>query len=173
MTTAGHSAHAATLRDYLQVVRRSKWIILQAVVLVPAAAVAFSLHQQKLFQASARVLLSSQNLAAELTGTQQTGVSIQPDRIAETQAEVARVPTIADRVLRGVPGTGLSIQQFLSQSSVSTATNADVLTFKVANHEPALARRLVDAYARQYTIYRRQLDTSAIQTALKSVETRI
>ncbi len=64
MTVGAHSGHAASLRDYLHVVRRRKWIILQAVVLVPAAAIAFSLHQQKLYQASAQVLLSSQNLAA-------------------------------------------------------------------------------------------------------------
>ena len=32
--------HGASLRDYLRVVRRRKWIILQAVLLVPAVAVA-------------------------------------------------------------------------------------------------------------------------------------
>ena len=78
LVTGTEWGHAATLRDYLHVVRRRKWIILQAVVLVPAAAIAFSLHQQKLYQASAQVLLSSQNLAAELTGTQNTGVSRRP-----------------------------------------------------------------------------------------------
>ena len=99
MTGSGHTAHSATLRDYLQVVRRRKWIILQAVVLVPLAAVLFSLHQQKLYQASAQVLLSAQNLAAQLTNTQSTGINLQPDRIAATQAGIARVPTIAARVL--------------------------------------------------------------------------
>src|SRR6266404_710550 len=83
VTTSGHAAHATTLRDYLQIVRRRKLVILQAVVLVPAAAIAFSLHQQKLYQASAQVLLSSQNLAAQLTGTQQTGVQVLPDRVAQ------------------------------------------------------------------------------------------
>ncbi|HEY8630189.1 MAG TPA: Wzz/FepE/Etk N-terminal domain-containing protein, partial [Gaiellaceae bacterium] len=72
--TRVHEAHHATLGDYLKVVRRRKWIILQALVLVPAAAVAFSLHQTKLFQASAEVLLSRQNLAASLTGTQDTNI---------------------------------------------------------------------------------------------------
>ena len=41
MPAAGPGAHAATLRDYLHVVRRRKWIILLAVVLVPLAAVLF------------------------------------------------------------------------------------------------------------------------------------
>ena len=47
--------HAATLRDYLHVVQRRKWIILIAVVLVPASAVAFSLREKPVYQASASV----------------------------------------------------------------------------------------------------------------------
>jgi non-specific protein-tyrosine kinase len=155
------------------VVSRRKWVILVAVVLVPLAAVGFSLHQQKLYRAQAQVLLSAQNLAAQLTNTQSTGLNLQPDRIAATQASVARVPEIARRVLKRVPGSGLSVQSFLNRSSVSTATNADLLTFEVTHHDPKLARRLVDAYARQYTLYRRQLDTSAIENALRSVHARI
>ena len=62
--TSGHAEHSATLRDYLHVLRRRKWLVILAVFLVPAAAIGFSLHQQKLYQASAQVLLSTQNLAA-------------------------------------------------------------------------------------------------------------
>ena len=173
MTSGGHAAHAATLRDYLHVVRRRKWIILQAVVLVPLAALLFSLNQEKLYQAQAQVLLSSQNLAAQLTGTQVTGVSLQPDRIAQTQADVARVPELAQRVLGRVRGTGLTPQAFLLASSVTTATNADILTLSVTNHDPALAQKLVNAYAVSYTVYRRQLDTASIARALSSVNARI
>jgi succinoglycan biosynthesis transport protein ExoP len=173
VTAAGHAGHAATLRDYLHVLHRRKWILLQAVVLVPAAAVAFSLHQQKLYQASAQVLLSTQNLAAQLTGTQQVGVQVQPDRIAQTQADVARVPVVAARALRRAPGSGLTPQGLLADSSVSTSANSDILTFKVVNHHPALARRLVNAYAFAYTRYRRHLDTTAIRTALLNVDGRI
>jgi Mrp family chromosome partitioning ATPase/capsular polysaccharide biosynthesis protein len=171
--TGAHAAHSATLRDYLQVVRRRKWIILQAVVLVPVAAVLFSLHQEKLYQAQAQVLLSSQNLAAQLTGTQSTGINLQPDRIAATQADVARAPEIARRVLERYAGTGWSADDFLKHSSVSNAANADLLTFSVTNHDPMLARRLVDTYAREYTIFRRQLDTAAVAGALDKVNARI
>ena len=173
MTAAGHVGDSATLRDYVQVVRRRRWIILQAVVLVPLAAVLFSLHQQKLYQASAQVLLSSQNLAAQLTGTQSTGINLQPDRIAQTQAEIARVPELAKKVLAHVGGAGLTVDQFLASSSVSTAPNADILTFNVTNHNPALARRLVDSYASAYTVYRRQLDTTSIVRALAGVNQKI
>lgn len=173
MTAGTHAGHAATLRDYLHVVRRRKWIILLAVVLVPAAAIALSLHQQKLYQASAQVLLSTQNLAAQLTGTQNTGINEPQSEIVQTQAQVARVPEIAYRVLVRVPGAGLTTQGFLGESSVSASATADLLTFHVVNHRPSLAKRLVDEYARQYTIYRRRLDTAAIHAALINVDARI
>ncbi|HKI92026.1 MAG TPA: GNVR domain-containing protein [Gaiellaceae bacterium] len=164
-------AQAVTLRDYLNVARRRKWIIVQAVVLVPLAAIAFSLQQQTLYRASAQVLLSSQNLAAELTGTQ-TSTSA-PDRVAQTQADLAGTPAVAALTLRRVPGTGLTPAGFLGAASVSTATNADLLTFGVTNRDPALAQKLVDAYASAYTLYRRELDTSAIKRALTGVDKRI
>src|SRR5919197_642901 len=72
------SSEATTVRDYLSVVRRRKWIILQALVLVPAAAVFFSLQQERLYQATAEVLIGRQNLAASLNGTDPS-----PSRAAE------------------------------------------------------------------------------------------
>src|SRR6266850_8116186 len=149
MTGAGHTGHSATLRDYIHVVRRRKWIILQAVVLVPVAAVLFSLHQEKLYEAQAQVLLSAQNLAAQLTNTQSTGINLQPDRIAQTQAGVARVPEVAKRVLALVQGTGLTVEAFLASSSVTTSPNSDILGFAVTNRDPRVAQRLADAYAQQ------------------------
>ncbi len=143
------------------------------VVLVPLVVVAFSFLQQNEYKASAGVLLSSQNLAAQLTGTQSTGINLQPDRIAATQADVARVPEIARRVLAKVGRTGLTPDSFLARSSVTTATNTDILTFQVTNHDPSLAERLVNAYAFEYTIYRREIDTAAIKSALASVRSRI
>jgi polysaccharide biosynthesis transport protein len=171
--TGTHGSDHSTLREYLGVVRRRKWLALAAIVLLPAAAVVFSQRQETQYQASADVLLSAQNLAAELTGTQSTGITLTPDRIAQTQAEVARVSRVAQGALQRVPGTGLSPAEFLTHSGVSTAADADVLTFKVTNHDPERAVRLVNAYAAAYVEYRHLLDTDAIKNALSGVNRRI
>ena len=170
---SAHQATAASLRDYLRVVRRRLPVLALVSVLVPAAAIAYSLHQPTLYEAHAQVLLSSQNLAAQLTNTQSTGINLQPDRIAATQASVARVPTVAARALDAVPRNGYTVDAFLARSSVSTAPNTDLLTFGVIHHDPAVARLLVDAYALQYTRYRRELDTAAIENGLRSVRARV
>ena len=166
-----HTTHAIGLTHYLHVVRRRKWIILLAVLVTSLAALAISLQQQSLYRAEAQVLLSSQDLGADLTGTEQAAV---PDeRVAQTQAEVARVLELARRTLAQVPGTDLSPQAFLGDSSVSTAVTTDLLTFSVTNPDPALAQRLVNAYAQAYTTYRGELDTSSIRAALAGVEQRL
>ncbi|HVM68952.1 MAG TPA: Wzz/FepE/Etk N-terminal domain-containing protein, partial [Gaiellaceae bacterium] len=118
-----------TLRDYLNVARRRKWIILQAVVLVPAAALAFSLSQTKLYEASAEVLLSNQNLAAALTGTPDLARNLQADRVAQTQANLARVPDVARRVISATDAD-MTAEEFLQSSSVSAKQNADLLDLR-------------------------------------------
>ena len=165
--------HAASLRDYLHVLRRRRWLVAQAVVLVPAAAVALSLRQQPLYQSCSQVLLSRQNLATSLTGTQDPNQYIQADRLAQTQADVARVPAIAAAMLERLRIKNLTVTRFLRSSSVSAAQNADLLKFCVTNANSSLARRLADGYAREFTVYRRKLDTAALQRAHAGVEARL
>lgn len=165
--------HGSSLRDYLRVVRRRKWIILQAVVLVPAAAVAFSLQQERLYEAQSEVLLSRQNLAASLTGTPDPTAYIQADRIAQTQADLARVPEVARRVLAALRLTARTPKDLLDASEVSAKQNADLLVFTVTDPSPSLARRLVTQYAHEFTRYRRELDTSSLQRARAEVAGRL
>src|SRR6187551_2835801 len=95
----GAAAEGTTLRDYVQVVRRRKWIILLTMVLVPAAAVVLSLRQTPMYQSSAEVLLNRQN-SALLSGAADPNTYYQPERVLQTQAELARVPAVAQRVTR-------------------------------------------------------------------------
>jgi len=164
--------HGSTLRDYLQVIRRRRWIILQAVILVPLAAVLFSLRQERMYQASAEVLLSRQNLAAALTGTTDPGAYQQADRIAQTQADLARVPDVAGRTLSAV-GLQRPPDDLLGHSSVSAKQNSDLLSFSVTDHSPELAATLASAYAKTFVLYRKELDTASLQRARTEVQVRI
>ena len=46
-----------TLQDYISVLKRRKWVIILAMVVVPVVAVVFSLRQSPLYSASADVLI--------------------------------------------------------------------------------------------------------------------
>ena len=163
----------SSLRDYLQVLRRRKWIVLTAVVVVPVAAYLFSAQQQSKYRATAEVLLSRQNLSQSLNGVQDPTLSIQPDRLAQTQADLARVPPVVERTLRAADANGITAGEFTADSSVSAKTDADLLTFNYTHHDPDLAARLATEYARQYIAYRTQLDTQALAKARTQVQDRI
>jgi Mrp family chromosome partitioning ATPase/capsular polysaccharide biosynthesis protein len=169
--TAGH---AATLRDYLHVVQRRKWVILIAAVLVPVSAVALSIRQKPVYQASASVFLANQDFASALAGVpapNSIGAGVSGTG-TQTQAVLARVPAVAWRVVTALH-LPISTAGFLAQSSVSSAANADILTFTVTDGNPALAARMAAEYATQYTLYRRRLDTAALESARQGVQRRI
>jgi Mrp family chromosome partitioning ATPase len=161
------------LRDYLRVVRRRKWIIAQAVVLVPLAAVLLSLRQDALYQSSADVLLSRHNIAASLNGVSDPSVYYMPERFAQTQAELARVPALAERVVKASGIETLTPYGFLAASSVAAAPDSDLLRFRVADRDPAIAASLATEYARQYTRYKSEFDTAAIVRAREDVSERL
>jgi polysaccharide biosynthesis transport protein len=164
---------AVTLQDYLQVVRRRKWMVVQAALLLTLAAVAYSLHQQKRYEASADVLLSAENLSTTVPGTSLNGLSQDPERTTQTQAHVARVPEVVQGALDQVSGTGLTVADFLANSSVSTSPTSDILTFAVTNPDPALAKQLANAYAQSYSTYRQNLYTDSIERAIADVDQRL
>jgi Mrp family chromosome partitioning ATPase len=164
---------SSSIAHYLAVLRRRKWILLPALVLLPLAALAFSLRQEPLYQASAEVLISRQNLAAALTGVQDPSLGQQADRLSQTHAELARVPEVAERVLRTTDVADLSANDFLTSSTVSSKPNSDLLLFTVTDPVAADAIALASAYATAYADYRAELDTASIERAREGVRDRM
>ena len=157
--SSGSRLEALTLADHLAVVRRRVALALAVILLVPAVAYFVSRAQDPVYETSAQVLVGRANLAAALNGIPETA---EPEREAATQARLARVPEIAERVLDDVAAPGLSVQEFLADSDVSASPTTDLLTFTVRNSDPALARELANAYAEEYTTYRQELESQGL-----------
>ncbi|MGH2920552.1 MAG: AAA family ATPase, partial [Gaiellaceae bacterium] len=148
----------------LRVLGRRKLVFLLIVVLVPATAVAVSLIQSPTYRASAEVLLEPRDLGATY---------IDPQRVAQTRAELARVPAVVDRVLDTVPSAGLDRKEFLESSTVSATLGTDILTFSVENSDPRLAMRLATEYANAFTEYQQRLDNQAVENMLDQVRQQL
>lgn len=161
------------LLGHLRVLRRRKWLVLLSLVLVPVAAVVASQQQEDVYEASSEVLLSNQDLAANLVGIPDRTASQAPDRLAETQANLARVPEVVRRVLAEAGVTGLDVEDFLDESEVEPRPNADLLRFQVRHGDERTAVRLATEYARQFTAYRLELDTAALRRAAAELEERL
>jgi tyrosine-protein kinase len=163
-----------TLRDYLAVLRRRKWVVIQAVVIVPLVAFGLSRLQQPRFEASSLVLLKRQGLAATVTGSQDPNLLQDPAMLGRTQAQVAEVPALAERVVRSVGVPNHTASDLLASSRVEPVPQTDVvLRFSVDDRVPEVAARLATAYAYKYTQYRRELDTLAYDAARRQLEARM
>ena len=163
----------STLHDYLAVLQRRKWLVLLAVVVVPAVAIVLSLQQTPKYQSSAEVLLSRQNLSALLNNSTDQSLSGDPARLAQTQADLAQVPEVARRTIAQAGIKNMTPAEFLATSGVSAKSDADLLVFTVRNRHPSIAARLATLYARSYIGYRNELDTAALTRARREVLDRI
>jgi receptor protein-tyrosine kinase len=156
------------VRHYVEVLRRNKWTFALIALVVPVVAVVLSLRGEPLYEARAQVLLSEQNIGGELTGGQSPAAD-DPDRVAATQARVARTPELARRVLRATGLESITVDEFLHASNVAPVPKTDILDFSVVDSMPSMAARLATAYAQHFAAYSRELETASIDRAYNDV----
>jgi receptor protein-tyrosine kinase len=166
------STEAPSLTTYVRVLRRRKWIVLGCLILVPAAALFFSLRQPEAYESSSEVYINKQNLASALTGID-ASLFVDSETAAETQASLARVPSVAVTALRLAKIDDLGPGALLGRSRVARKGATDILTFTVSDPEPARAKLLATAYARAFASYRSRLDTRSITRARAEIQTAL
>jgi tyrosine-protein kinase len=171
MTTTAYTSEG--LRRYLEILRKHRLIAIAATILVPLAALLFSVLQAPAYQATAEVLLSSENIPANVSGVPDTTGDQLTERYVETQAGLARSPEVIERTLKAANRHDLSIDALLASSSVAPKTNSDFLEFSVVSDDPVAAPRLATEYARQFTRYRLELDTTPTRRAREQLQRRI
>lgn len=171
-TDAAH--RQSSLRRYLAIYKRRRIALTIAFVLPIIAAIVVIVTSATVYEGTAQVVLARQNLANVLTNTPDPAASANDFiAIVQTQAAAARSQQVAGQVLQAVPHSGLSVQGFLDNSSASPVPGADVLQFGVQNHDARLAQVLANSYAHEFTVYRRDQDTSALASALAQIDQRI
>jgi tyrosine-protein kinase len=177
MTALEPPRHHSGPAEFLAIVRRRRWLVLLMAVLVPVSVVVFSLRQRPMYEATAKVLLSRQNLANSLTGTPDATLQAAQvgdfDRYARTQASLAHSPIVASRVLRALKLNDRTRQQLVDRTTVRPQQSTDILDFAVTDPDADLAPRLAAAYAKEFTDYRLELDTHSLARAQSIIDRRI
>jgi uncharacterized protein involved in exopolysaccharide biosynthesis len=160
--------HESTIRDYARVLIRNWWIVLAPIVLVPVLAYLIAAHQPARYQATASVYLKEADIGALVSGLQNVTPE-DPARVAATQIILAQTPFVADRVLRAAGVTSEDPNTLLASTQITADPSADILYFTVEDHDPVRATRLANAYAAEYTVVRRSLDTGSLRQAVSDL----
>jgi capsular polysaccharide biosynthesis protein len=169
----GHDDRDPGVHRYLAFARRRWPVVALVTIAVTAVALAIGLSEDTEYEASASVLITRYDVAGQLAGVSGFAFNQPGERLLATQAQLARVPEVAERAVAEVDEPRPSGGQLLGSSSVTPATNADLLRFAVRADEPRTAVALANAYATAFTRFRSSLDEAAIQRLIADVEDQV
>lgn len=148
---------AATLREYLAILRNRKTSIVVVTILVIASALAYSYRQPEMYSSEAKVLVKPFNTILNL----------------ETERELAESEAVRDVAAEHLDGVLDPDDLTPTDLSVSVATETEVLVIGYTHAEPAAARDAAQAYAEGYVEYRRQEIVDDITASGESIRAQM
>jgi capsular exopolysaccharide synthesis family protein len=160
------------LRDYLNVIRARKWIIIQAVIIVTLTAVVVSLFQAPTYQGEARVLISDRDAGAAIFGTALGDLSAQPERGLQTQVQLMQLRPLAETVVRKL-GLQESPESLLLRVTVTGIGQTNVVTIVATDGDPKRAAEIANAMGDAYVEWSKQSKRESIKSAADEVQTRL
>jgi capsular exopolysaccharide synthesis family protein len=135
-----------TSDSFLTVVWRRKWIVLGTMLVLGAVTFAWTSSQQKVYEASAKLLISEPKDSQSFDAVQASQVA------ARTYGDVITSPNIADKVseeLGGKPSGDDLTKDVVAEPIAET----QLLKITVSANDPREAKRIADTYASVFTDY--------------------
>jgi succinoglycan biosynthesis transport protein ExoP len=148
----------------LKIIRRRKWLILQAVIIVPVLALLFSLSQTKEYTASATLLFRQ----ISIPGTE-TGNVLDPSREAATNGQLVALPVVAEVTAERLEG--ISDAEVEGSVSISPGGEAETAVIEATTPDPETSAKIANAYGLAYIAFRRKADRAQVQNAIDLAET--
>jgi len=150
------------LEQVLRIVRRRKWVVLQATIAVPLLALVYSLSQPKEYTAEATLLFRQAPVLEETSNV------IDPTREAATNGELVGLPVVAERAAEEL--ADVSGGEVLDSVEVTPSTEADTATIEATTSSPERSAAIANAYGRAYIDFRRRADRAQVQDAIDLAE---
>lgn len=172
MTFAFSEGTHVELQDYLKIVRRRKWVIIEAFVVVLVAAVVASLFQTRIYESTATLLVREQDLGSTLFGQIMPELSMQPERGLQTQLDLVKLRPIAEATIQELD-LKTTPDQLLSKVTVDARPQSNLMTIGVQDPDPKAAQRLANTLAEQYILWNRTLNTQDIVAARDEVKLKM
>ena len=184
MVTTRDTSEGSTLRDYLAVVWRRKWLVLLVVVLATGLAYGLSAAQVKMYAAAAQLIYSSSvDLANPLAAsnyvdpTERT-VELQSVATVITSPELERraEALIVEEQGAGALETGYTVGAEVvagADQAAGTTTFSSVVAIGAESSDAELAAVVANSYAQAFIFLRRDQQLEQIGEAIDVVKTSL
>lgn len=163
-----NNANQGTLRDYLRVLRRSRWVIAAVTLLFAGVPAALALSQEPTFDATARVTFQEGNRSNAEAGL----AAVQTLTAAQLAAEGASTILTNDvlqRAVRQLP-TRLTIAQARSMVATSVDPSSALVAVQATAGDGRLAAALANAVASGAVTNRTSTERARFARTAESVE---
>ena len=160
------------LRQYLDILRRHRWFILEATVVVGLVAGVLSALQTPSYQGTARVLLRPNDPAEQINPENTPSVaSSDPERYVTAQKDIIESEAVANEAAKSLPGvTPAAVQE---KTSAAPSGASDVLEISGTDVDPVRARDLANAVAKGYIENRRLAAVAGLQRVADDIESKL
>jgi capsular polysaccharide biosynthesis protein len=144
----------------MESLRRSKWLIVTAVLIGAIAAFAWSWTQPVRYAGVTRVFVA--------TGGLETA---DPSLVVTRQASFLTSPTVLDRTVQLIGGR-LTRKELEKRLTVEPARDANVITVRTLDNTPERAATLADTVVRAYETVLAEQTTSAAREQINAIRNR-
>ena len=160
------------LRQYLDILKRHRWFIVQAVVVVAVVAGVVSGLRTPRYEAKASLFLRPNDPSEQLDPTQQQQSNAQVlDRYMSAQKDIAESDDVAAAAAKSLHG--VTKQQVLDTARAHQSGTSDVMLISATDTDPATARDIANAVARAYVENRRLSAVAGLEKATSDIEARL
>ncbi len=160
------------LRDYLNVIRARKWVILQALVIVTVTALAASLLQTPLYEGQSKVLISEKGSGVNVFGSLGLDISSQPERGLQTQVQLMQVRPLLENTIRRLE-LGVTPETLSKRVKVSAIGQTNIVTVTVQDPDPERAAAIANALGEEFVAWSRDYKRESITAAAEEVSIRL
>ncbi|RJQ54959.1 MAG: polysaccharide biosynthesis tyrosine autokinase [Actinobacteria bacterium] len=168
----GRGEATLELQDYLKVLKRRKWVIIEALLVVVAAAVIVSLLQTPVYEATTTLLIREKDIGSTLFGQILPELSMQPERSVQTQLDLVKLKPILGTVIEKLD-LSVSPEQLMTKVSVEARPQTNLMVISVEDGDPKTAARIADVLATEYIQWNRDLNNQDIVAARDEVKAKM
>jgi succinoglycan biosynthesis transport protein ExoP len=149
---------------YLTALARRWWMIVLAAVIAAGVGYILGSRQTKKYTATAALqLTSTSQLDPFLAGAQQVvAPSVDPTRLAATEAALLSLPTVAQYTAQRLH---IPAGRVVSDVSVGSDVTSDVVPITATDPSPRLAAAIANTYVYEYIQFRKQIAVHTLQDA--------
>ncbi len=160
------------LRDYINVIRVRKWVIVQAIVIVALTALSVSYLQPSTYQGTAMILISEKGSSASVFSEVVPQFSGQPERAMQTQVQLLQSRPNLESTIKKL-NLQTDAESLAKRVTVATVGQTNIVKITVIDSDPQTAARIANSLASEYVVSARNAQRESLADAADTVERRL